>query len=109
MPFAAWAWIRSGRRRWMLAAFGAGVVAQAAWLREVAAGGLSAILRPDAGLNAWGAWSLGVAGLVALVSGLGSVLRSGREGLLHPDRALEIAIGFFGVGVLLQRIALALS
>ncbi len=111
MPLAAWIWLRRGGRRRVLAlvAFAGGLVAQAAWLYEVATGGLSVVLEPDAGLSGWGAWSLGFAGLVAIVSGLAAGLKRGPGGLLDPDRAFEIAIGCFGVGVLLQQIARALA
>jgi hypothetical protein len=93
----------------MLVAFAAGVVAQAAWLYEIATGGLGVVLESDAGLSGWGAWSLGFAGLVALASGLGAALEQGPGGLRDPDRAFEVAIGLFGVGVLLQQIARALA
>ena len=111
MPLAAWIWLRgSGRRRVLaLVAFAGGLVAQVAWLYEVATGGLSVVLEPDAGLDGWGAWSLGVAGLVAIVSGLKAGLEQGPGGLLDPDRAFEVAIGLFGVGVLLQQIARTLA
>ncbi|HEY7471235.1 MAG TPA: hypothetical protein VIE68_02710 [Gemmatimonadota bacterium] len=109
MPIAAWIWLRGGGRRWAIVAFSGGLVAQVAWLREVATGGLDAVLGPDVGLSGWGAWSLGAAGLVAALSGLGAGTGPGREDRIDPDRALEIAIGFLGVGVLLQRIAVALA
>jgi hypothetical protein len=107
MPIAAWIWLRGGGRHRALAlvAFAGGFVAQAAWLYEVATGGLGAVLEPDAGLNGWGAWSVGLAGLVAIVSGLKAGLERGPAGLLDPDRAFEVAIGLFGLGVLLQQIA----
>lgn len=111
MPLAAGLWVwRGGRRRALaLAVFTGGLVAQAAWLYDVATGGLGVVLDPDTGLDGWGAWSLGFAGLVALVSGLGSAWDRGPGGLLDPDRAFEVAIGLFGTGVLLQQIARALA
>lgn len=84
-------------------------MAQVAWLYEVATGGLRVVLEPDAGLEGWGAWSLGFAGLVALASGLKAGFDQGPGGLRDPDRAFEVAIGLFGVGVLLQQIARALA
>jgi hypothetical protein len=107
MPIAAWIWLRGGGRRWAIVVFVGGLVAQVAWLREVAREGLGAVLGPDVGLSGWGAWSLGAAGLVAILSGL--TAGRGRGSRIDPDRALEIAIGLFGVGVLLQRIAVALG
>ena len=111
MPIAAWIWLRRGERRKALVvvAFGAGLVAQVAWLHEIATNGLGAVLEADAGLDGWGAWSLGIAGLIAIVSGLKAGVDRGRGGLLDPDRAFEIAIGHFGTGVLLQQIARALA
>ncbi|HJU87182.1 MAG TPA: hypothetical protein VJ788_07450 [Gemmatimonadota bacterium] len=111
MVLAAGIWLRRGGRRRVLAlvAFVGGLVAQAAWLYEVAAGGLGVVLEPDAGLSGWGAWSLGFAGLVALVSGLRAGLAAGGGGLLDPDRAFEVAVGLLGVGVLLQQIGRALA
>ena len=111
MPIAAWIWLRRGERRKALAlvAFGAGLVAQVAWLYEIATGGLDVVLEADAGLDGWGAWSLGIAGLIAIVSGLKAGMERGPRGLLDPDRAFELAIGLFGTGVLLQQIARALA
>ena len=93
----------------ILVALAGGLVAQAAWLYQVATDGLGAILAPGAGMDGWGAWSLGVAGLVAIVSGLRGWLERGSGGSLDPDRAFEMAIGLFGSGVLLQQIARALA
>lgn len=109
MPVAAWIWLRAGGRRRVVAlvAFAAGLVAQVAWLYDVATHGPGVILHPAAGMNGWGAWSLGVAGLAALLSGIRAA--RGLRGLLEPDRAFEVAIGLFGVGVLLQQIARALA
>ena len=111
IPMAAWIRLRAGGRRRVVAivAFAAGLVAQVAWLYEVAADGLGAILQPEAGMNGWGAWSLGVAGLAALLSGISAAWGRGLRGRLDPDRAFEVAIGLFGVGVLLQQIARALA
>lgn len=111
MLLGAWLWLRRGGRRrvLILVAFAAGLVAQLAWLYQVADDGLDAILVPGAGMDGWGAWSLGVAGLVAIVSGLRAGLEGGSDGLLDPDRAFELAIGLFGTGVLLQQIARALA
>lgn len=111
MPIVAWIWLRAGGRRRVVAlvAFAAGLVAQGAWLYDVAADGPGAILQPAAGMNGWGAWSLGIAGLAALLSGIRAAWGRGLRGLLDPDRAFEVAIGLFGVGVLLQQIARALA
>jgi hypothetical protein len=111
MPVVAWIWLRRGgrRRAVVLIALAAGLVAQVAWLYEVAAGGPDAVLGAEAGLDGWGAWSLGVAGLIAIVSGLGAVRDRGSGGPIDPDRAFEAAIGLFGTGVLLQQIARTLA
>jgi hypothetical protein len=111
MPIGAWIWLRRGGRRRALAlvALTGGLVAQAAWLYEVATDGLGVVLEPDAGLDGWGAWALGFAGVVALVSGLRAGWERAPSGLLEPDRVFEVAIGLFGVGVLLQQIARALA
>ncbi|HET6361014.1 MAG TPA: hypothetical protein VFH11_03050 [Gemmatimonadota bacterium] len=111
MVLVAGIWLRRGGRRRVLAlvALAGGLAAQAAWLSEIAAGGLRVVLEPDAGLSGWGAWSLGIAGMVALVSGLRAGVERGRGGLLDPDRAFEVAIGLLGSGVLLQQIARALA
>ena len=109
MPAAGWIWLRKGGRRRTLAlvAFAGGFVAQAAWLNDLARGGLGAVLEPGVGMSGWGAWSLGVAGAIALVSRIRAGL--GRDGLSDPDRAFEAAIGLFGAGVLLQQIARTLA
>lgn len=111
MPIAAWIRLRAGGRRRVVAlvAFAGGLVAQAAWLYDVATNGLGVILQPGAGMNGWGAWSLGIAGLAALLSSIRAAWGRGLRGLLDPDRAFEVAIGLFGVGVLLQQIARALA
>ena len=112
MLVGAWIWFRRRDRRRILAlvAFTGGFAAQAAWLYDVATDGIHVVLEPDAGLDGWGAWSLGFAGLVALFSGIWAGWGRGpKSGLLDPDRAFEFAIGLFGVGVLLQQIARALA
>lgn len=111
MPIAAWIWLRDGEGRKALAlvAFAAGLVAQAAWLYEVARGGLDAVLAAEAGLDGWGAWSLGIAGLIAIVSGLRGGFDRDPGCRLDPERAFEVAIGLFGTGVLLQQIARAIG
>lgn len=111
MPVVAWIWLRGdGRRRAVvLIALAAGLVAQVAWLYEVATGGPDAVLEAEAGLDGWGAWSLGVAGLIAIVSGLRAGWERGSGGPVDPDRAFEAAIGLFGTGVLLQQLARALA
>jgi hypothetical protein len=111
MPVAAWIWVRARKPRWPLAlvAFAGGLVAQAAWVHAVVVRGPTAVLDADLGLGGWGAWSLGVAGMVALCSGLVAGLKRGVEGMRDPDRAFEVAVGLFGTGVLLQQIARALA
>jgi hypothetical protein len=106
MPVAAWIWFRAGRRRWMLAAFASGLVAQAAWLAAVAANGLDAILAPtpQVGFTGWAAWALGIGGVAGLVSGMRGATETGRT-IAQSDRAMELSIGFFGLGVLLQQLA----
>ena len=111
IPVTAWLWFRAGRRRLLLIAFAGGLVAELSWLASVAAGGLDVLLNPrwKEGLTGWAAWAAGVGGLAALVSGLrpraGAGLgRSG--GVRDPDRAAEIAVGLFGLGILLRQLAL---
>ena len=113
MPVAAWLWLRAGRRRLLLIAFAGGLVAELSWLASVAANGLDVLLDPGwkEGLTGWAAWAAGVGGLAALVSGLkpgGEPARGGAAGPRDPDRAVEIGIGFFGLGILLRQLALAL-
>ncbi len=108
MPVAAWTWLRAGRRRWMLIAFAGGLVAQAGWVYEVAVQGLHSVVDPatDVGMTGWTAWALGAGGVAGLVSG---TRRAPEAGLVsRPDRALELGLGFLGLGVLLQQIARAL-
>jgi hypothetical protein len=111
MPVAGWIWVRARKPRWplALAAFAGGLVAEAAWLHAVVERGPTAVLDADLGLGGWGAWSLGVAGLVALCSGLVAGLKNGVGGMREPDLAFEVAVGLFGTGVLLQQIARAMA
>lgn len=111
MPIAGWIWLRRGGRRRTLAlvAFAGGFVAQAAWLYDLVRGGLGAVLEPGVGMSGWGAWSLGIAASIALVSGLRAGLVRGADGLFEPDRAFEVAVGLLGTGVLLQQIARTLA
>lgn len=108
MPIAAWIWLRAGRRRWMLIAFAGGLVAQAGWVYEVAVQGLYSVVDPatDVGMTGWTAWALGAGGVAGLVSG---TRRAPGTGVVsRPDRALELGLGFLGLGVLLQQTAMAL-
>jgi hypothetical protein len=111
MPIAAWIWLRRDGRRPALAlvAFAAGLVAQVAWLYEIAANGLGVLLIPERGPDGVFAWGLGVTGVAALISSVGAGSREGPGGLLVPDRALQLAFGLFGLGVLLRQIALTLT
>ena len=107
MPAVAWVWIRDGRRRLGLVGFAGAMIAQVSWLALVAGSGLSILLDPRAeGVpGGWVGWTAGAGGLAALVSGLRP-----RAGLRRPrgsDRAAEIGIGLFGLGVLLRQMALA--
>lgn len=110
LPILARTWWRGRRSRWMLVGFAGGLVAQIAWLVAVADGGLASVLDPetDVGLAGWAAWALGVGGVAGLLSGLESYTKRGPDALRDPDRAFEIAIGLFGLGILLQQVARAL-
>ena len=107
MPVVAWLWIRDHRRRLGLIAFAGALVAQGSWLALAASGGLAPLLDPRApGLPAgWVGWAVGVGGLAAFASGLRprGAARHGRS-----DRAAEIGVGLFGLGVLLRQLALVL-
>jgi hypothetical protein len=106
MPAVAWLWVRDGRRRIGLLAFAGALVAQASWLAIVAGNGLAILLDPRAeGVPAgWIGWVAGVGGLGALVSGLRPRAAPGGHG--GSDRAAEIGIGLFGLGLLLRQLAL---
>lgn len=107
MPVVAGLWIRDGRRRLGLVAFAGALVAQVSWVATAAAGGLAVLLDPRAaGVPAgWVGWAAGAGGLAALVSGLRPGPGARRRGGAS-DRAAEIGIGLFGLGVLLRQLAL---
>ena len=107
MVVAAWVRLRTGRRGLIVAAYAGGLIAQVAWLLPVAAKGIAAVRDPagDVGMTGWAAWAVGAGGVAALVSGLRGP--KGRGPLLSdPDRTGELALGFFGAGVLLRQLAL---
>lgn len=99
---AARVWVRAGRRRLGLVAMAGILCVELAWLGWVAARGLEAVLAPrSVGIvDGWLGWMAGLAGLAALVSGV-----AGAGGLRDPDRAAEIAVGLFGLGILLRQVA----
>jgi hypothetical protein len=106
MPAVAWLWIRDGRRRLGLVAFAGAMVAQVSWLALVAGSGLAVLLDPRAGgvPGGWVGWVAGAGGLAALVSRLRP--GTGTRRVRASDRAAEIGIGLFGLGVLLRQLAL---
>lgn len=106
LPAVAWLWVRDGRRRLGLVAFAGAMVAQVSWLALVAGSGLVALLDPGAAgvPEGWVAWAAGVGGLASLVAGLRR--RAGPRRPRVSDRAAEIGIGLFGVGLLLRQLAL---
>jgi hypothetical protein len=109
---AAWFWLRENRSRLGFVAFAGILVAEVAVLREVAVHGNDALLDPGMGgfLTGWVGWTAGIAGLIALVSGMRpgatSLSAAGRSRYAH--RAAAIAIGIFGLGFLLRQLALLL-
>lgn len=108
MLIAAWVWLRAGRPRWMLVAFTGGLVAQAGWVYGAAMQGLPAVVDPmtTVGMTGWAGWVLGMGGLGGLVSGMRRGPETGRGN--RSNRALELGLGFLGLGLLLQQIAMAL-
>jgi hypothetical protein len=95
-------WFREGRR-WLGLVGLTGVLAvEVAGLGWVAARGVDVLLasRGEGIVERWIDWTAGIAGLVALVSGL-----AGAGGVRDPDRAAEIAVGLFGLGILLRQLA----
>jgi hypothetical protein len=106
MPAVAWLWIRDGRRRIGLLGFAGVLVAQVSWLALVAGDRLAIRLDPRAeGVPAGRiGWAAGVGGHAALVSGLRPRAGPGRHA--GSDQAAEIAVGVFGLGLLLRQLAL---
>ena len=106
MPAVAWLWIRDGRGRLGLIAFAGAVVAMGSWLALVAGSGLSILLDPRAeGVpGGWVGGAAGVGGLAAFGSGLRP--GTGARRFRASERAAEIGIGLFGLGVLLRQLAL---
>ena len=107
MAVAAWLRLRTGRHRLIVAAYAGGLIAQVAWLLPVAAKGLAAVWDPagDIGMRGWAAWAVGAAGVAALLSSQRD--SKGRRSLpSDPDRTGELALGLFGVGVLLRQLAI---
>lgn len=95
-------WFR-GSRRWLgLVGLGAVLAVEVAGLGWVAARGIEVLHAPRTGgiVEGWIGWTAGIAGLVALVSGL-----AGGGGVRDPDRAAEISVGLFGLGILLRQLA----
>jgi hypothetical protein len=111
MPVVGWIWVRARRPRLTLIVFGAILVAEIAWLVRVAAGGIGVLLDPEVSGTGWTEWMLGVAGIASLLSGLRGLGGKG-VGLVaplsDPDSALQVGIGFLGVGYLLRQLALTL-
>ena len=106
MPAVAWLWIRDGRGRLGLVAFGGALVAQVSWLTLVTGSGLVLLLDPRAEEvpGGWVGWAAGVGGLASLAAGLRP--RGWPRRSRVSDRAAEIGIGLFGVGLLLRQLAL---
>lgn len=106
MPAVAWLWIRDGRRRLGLIAFAGALVAQLSWLALVAGSGLAILVdaRAEGFPGGPTGWAVGVGGIAALASGLWP--RAERARFRGSDRAAEIGVGLFGLGVLLRQLAL---
>ncbi|CAN5866553.1 hypothetical protein BH20GEM1_BH20GEM1_04180 [soil metagenome] len=102
---AARVWLRAGRRRFGLVPLAGILVFELAWLGWIATGGLEVALmqRSERFVDGWIGWITGLASLAALASGL-----AGKGGLRDPDRAAEIGVGLFGLGILLRQIATTL-
>ena len=99
---AALLWLRADRR-WLGLVGLTGVLAvELAGLGWIASRGVDVLLAPraDGIVDRWIGWTAGIAGLVALVSGL-----AGAGGVRDPDRAVEVAVGLFGLGILLRQLA----
>jgi hypothetical protein len=99
---AALLWLRAGRRWLGLVGLGGVLVVEVAGLGWVAARGVDVLHAARSGgiVEGWIEWTAGIAGLVALGSGL-----AGAGGVRDPDRAAEISVGLFGLGILLRQLA----
>jgi hypothetical protein len=97
-------WLRA-RRRWLGLVGLSGVLAvEVAALAWVTTRGVDVLLASGSEgiIDRWIGWTAGLAGLAALGSGL-----AGAGGVRDADRAAEIGVGLFGLGILLRQLATA--
>jgi hypothetical protein len=97
-------WLRAGRRWLGLVGLSAVLAVEVMALAWVATRGVDVLLAPGSEgiVDRWIGWTAGCAGLAALGSGL-----VGARGVRDPDRAAEIGVGLFGLGILLRQLAAA--
>lgn len=95
-------WLRRGRRWLGLVGLSGVLAVEVAALAWVDTHGVEVLLAPGSEgiVDRWIGWTAGLAGLAALGSGL-----TGAGGVRDPDRAAEIGVGLFGLGILLRQLA----